>query len=112
MRSHAPAERRRCPSSRSRWSIGTGVGRAQVDPQREDALVQRALGVADHREVLEVRLSLLHELRSLGTRDRREVPLAHRSGAVAKPLDYRVDIEPLSNERSGYWRDHTAQVAA
>ena len=64
------------------------AGGSQVDAQRQDAVDQLGLGVADHGEVGKVSLGLFAKALSLGALDRRHAPRPHRLGPLAEAHDH------------------------
>ncbi len=65
----------------------------EVDGQRELAVDEHPLRVADHGEVLEVELRALEELLTFGAGDGRHPALLHRCGTLAKSCEHFVDVE-------------------
>jgi len=68
-------------------------GRPQVDAQRQDALVDAGLGVAEHGEVLDVELRLFDEVTAHLALDGRHRTLLHRRCALLEPLHHLIGIE-------------------
>jgi hypothetical protein len=75
--------------------VGALIRWSQIDAQDEHAVFDDTDRVTDDREVHVVGLLLLQEVLSLGTGDRWERPRLDGSGAVAEPVDERVDVEAL-----------------
>ena len=70
---------------------------AKVDPQRQDPIIQRPLGVPDHGEVHEVALGLLGEASTLGAFDGRESPTSHCRGPLPKTLYHGLNVKLLGH---------------
>ena len=79
-----------------RWSAGR-----KIDPEHEHTVLDRADGVTDDREVLEVVLRLLQEELALLARHRRKRATLHGRGAVPESGDHGVDVEGCSHGRHG-----------
>src|ERR1700680_3504911 len=94
----------RCPTGPSRAgpsSVLSRVGRTgpEVDPQGEDAIVERGVGVADHGVVHEVRPGLVDEPFAVRALDRWDTPLADGPGPRLETLDHGIDVELLGHTR-------------
>jgi hypothetical protein len=74
---------------------------AQVDAQREDAVHELGLGVADHGVIGEVALGLLAEALAFGPLDGRNSPGPYRLGALTEAGHHLVRIEHGHQRRPG-----------
>ena len=69
------------------------VRRAQIDAEDQDAVLDRAGGIADDGEVLEVGVGLVQERLAFGAGDGWKWALLDRGGALTESGDHLVDIE-------------------
>src|SRR5690606_22923269 len=86
--------------------------RAEVDPQGEDPVLQRPLGVADDGEVHVVDLRLADELQALRPRHRRQGAVADRLRPVPEALDHRLDVERVTHAVHGNGRSPAGRTPA
>jgi len=81
------------PDNAQGANVSALIGGTQIDTERQHAVLDRRFSVTDDREVLEIQLRLPQERLPLLPRHRREWPLLHRRGALAKSLDHLVRVE-------------------
>ena len=83
----------RAASGRS--APGAGLfRRPQIDAQRQDAVDQLRIGIADHGEVREVPLGLLAEALAFWTLDRRHAARPDRFSPIPEPGHHLLRVEP------------------
>ncbi len=72
-------------------------GGSKVDPQHEDPILDRGLGIADHRVVHEIGLSLALEALAIGALDRWQAPCTNRIGPGPEAFHHGLRVELFSH---------------
>ena len=99
MRDPRGGSKRGAPERKSsgRSSLSTFTRGPEVDAQHQEAVFDRALRIADDREVLKVGLSLRDELLALGARNGGEGSLPDGGRTIPEPLQHRVEIQRVGH---------------